>query len=259
VLLWVLIWETAFRLSGKEEFLFPRPSTVMASVLEGFTSGGIRLDERGKLLLPPMVDALTVSLGRLLQGYGLALVLGITLGLLLAYTRFFRWLFGPLVLGVQSLPSICWVPVAILVFGLEPSAILFVVLMGSLGSISIATADGLRQIPVTYQRVAGTFGASFYQRLLWVSIPAALPTFTSGLKQGWSFAWRSLLAGEMICHGGGIGMGLGGLLDQSRNLTDYARVAALMIVLVCVSVLVDRFVFQRMEQRVQRRWGLGRK
>jgi NitT/TauT family transport system permease protein len=238
----------AFRLSGKEEYVFPRPWPVLLALKDGLLDGGF-------------LKALALSLWRLVFGYSIALVVGVVLvlGLLLAYTRFFAWLFGPLVLGVQSLPSICWIPVAIIAFGLAPAAILFVVVMGSLGSIAMATADGLRQVPVSYQRVAGTFGANFKQRLLWVAIPAALPTFTNGLKQGWSFAWRSLLAGELICHGAGIGFGIGGLLDDARNLADYARVAALMIVLVCVSVLVDRFVFRRLEVRVQQRWGLAGK
>ena len=183
----------------------------------------------------------------------LALVLGGTLGLLLACCRFCNWLIGPLVLGVQSLPSICWMPMAVLWFGINEKAILFVVLMGSLGSITMATRDGLRQVPVTYQRVASTFGASLRQRLLWVSLPAALPVFVSGLKQGWSFAWRSLLAGELLY---GVA-GMGGLLTMARDLADYARMFAAMLVIVGVSVLVDRAFFARLEQYVRTRWGLA--
>jgi NitT/TauT family transport system permease protein len=240
IALWALIWEMACW--RKDEFIFPRPWPVLLALKDGLLGG-------------EFLRALGVSLWRLLTGYCFALALGVVLGLLLAYTRFFAWLLGPLVLGIQSLPSICWIPVAIIVFGLAPAAILFVIVMGSLGSIAMATVDGLRQVPVAYQRVAGTFGANFRQRLLWVDIPAALPMFISGLKQGWSFAWRSLLAGELICHGAGIGFGIGGLLDEARNLADYTRVAALMIVLVCVSVLVDRFVFRRLEICVNQRCG----
>ncbi len=160
---------------------------------------------------------------------------------------------APLVLGVQSLPSICWMPFAILWFGLEEKAILFIVLMGSVGSITIATRDGLNQVPVTFQRVAGTFGASYWQQLFWVRIPAALPAFITGLKQGWSFAWRSLLAGELIKHI----VGVGGLLNTSRDANDYPRMYASMILILLVSVLVDKVLFSNAEKRVKAKWGMG--
>ena len=154
-------------------------------------------------------------------------------------------------LGIQSLPSICWLPVSILWFGLNERAILFVVLMGSVGSITIATRDGLNQIPTTYRRVAGTFGASFWQRLFWVSVPAALPVFISGLKQGWSFAWRSLLAGELLQHV----VGVGTMIQDSRDLGEYPKMFASMILILLVSVLVDKVVFTNLETRVRARWG----
>lgn len=235
-----MAWETAFRLSGSESWQFAPPADVFRALWEGLADRSFP-------------HALLASLCRIVLGFSLALLLGSALGLSLAYSRFCNWLLGPLVLGVQSLPSICWMPVAVLWFGLNERAILFVVLMGSLGSITMATRDGLRQVPVTYQRVASTFGASLPQRLLWVSLPAAFPVFISGLKQGWSFAWRSLLAGELLY---GVA-GMGGLLTMARDLADYARMFAAMIVIVCVSVLVDRALFSRLEQRVRLRYGLA--
>lgn len=237
---WLLAWQTAFELLGKESWQFAPPAAVFQALWEGVADKSF-------------LEALWASLCRIACGFGLALVLGSVLGLLLACSRTCNWLAGPLVLGVQSLPSICWMPVAVLWFGLNERAILFVVLMGSLGSISMATRDGLRQVPVAYQRVASTFGASLTQRLLWVSLPAAFPVFISGLKQGWSFAWRSLLAGELLY---GVA-GMGGLLTMARDLADYARMFAAMIVVVSVSVLVDRAIFSRLEQYVRERWGLA--
>ncbi|MCY3022612.1 MAG: ABC transporter permease [Planctomycetota bacterium] len=240
---WLLVWETAFRLSGKEPWQFAPPSEVLSALWAGVADH-------------TFLQALGRSLGRIGCGFGLALLLGTGMGFLLVHSRLCNWLAGPLVLGVQSLPSICWMPVAVLWFGLNERAILFVVLMGSVGSITMATRDGLRQIPVTYQRVASTFGASLTQRLLWVSLPAALPVFISGLKQGWSFAWRSLLAGELLYAVAGR-EGMGGLLTMARDLADYARMFAAMILIVCVSVLVDRVIFSRLEQHVRVRWGLA--
>jgi NitT/TauT family transport system permease protein len=235
----------AFRLSGREAYQFAPPSDVLSALWSGVADWSFG-------------DALCRSMLRIGIGFGVALVLGFTLGFLLVHNRTCNWLIGPLVLGVQSLPSICWMPVAVLWFGLTERAILFVVLMGSLGSITMATRDGLRQVPVTYQRVASTFGASLTQRLLWVSLPAALPVFISGLKQGWSFAWRSLLAGELLYSVAGK-EGMGGLLTMARDLADYARMFAAMIVIVCISVLVDRVIFNRLEQHVRLRWGLSAK
>src|SRR6185503_18611702 len=134
----------------------------------------------------------------------------------------------PLILGVQCLPSICWLPVAILWFGLNEKAILFVVLMGSVGSITMAARDGLKQIPTTWLRVADTFGAGRWQRLAFVQLPAAVPVFITGLKQGWSFAWRSLLAGELLYRV----VGVGGLLTEARDLADYPRMFAVMLLVV---------------------------
>lgn len=238
--MWILAWQTAYKLLGRESWQFAPPADVFKALWGGLADKSF-------------LKALLASLCRIACGFGLALLLGSVLGLALACSRACNWLAGPLVLGVQSLPSICWMPVAVLWFGLNERAILFVVLMGSLGSITMATRDGLRQVPLTYQRVASTFGASLAQRLLWVSLPAALPVFISGLKQGWSFAWRSLLAGELLY---GVA-GMGGLLTTSRDLADYARMFAAMIVIVSVSLLVDRTIFSRLEQRVRARWGLA--
>jgi NitT/TauT family transport system permease protein len=235
---WILTWATVYELFGKDSLNFPSPWLVLETLWDGLRGDFPR--------------AALASLARIGIGFGAALALGTLFGVLLASHRFFEWFFGPLVLGVQCLPSICWLPVAILWLGLSERAILFVVLMGSLGSIAIATRDGLRQVPATYLRVAGTFGASVWQRLLWVSIPAALPAFVTGLKQGWSFAWRSLLAGELIYRV----VGVGGLLTEARDLADYPRMFAVMFVIVGISVLIERLVFRRLELLVRARWGL---
>lgn len=250
IIVWLAIWQLAFVLSGKEAWEFSPPGDVVKSLAEGVAGPG---DAHSPSF--PILRGILASLGRVAYGYGLALIIGVTIGLLLVSSRFVEWLLGPLILGVQSLPSICWLPVSILWFGLNEKAILFVVLMGSLGSITIATRDGLRQVPLTYTRVASTFGASGLQRLLWVSIPAALPVFISGLKQGWSFAWRSLLAGELLYRSTSAGT----LLTDARDLADYPRMFAVMIMIVVVSILVDRVVFANLEARIHARWGLTTK
>lgn len=236
---WLLIWETGYRVFGGEDSVgFPSPWSVIESFREGLFDGSF-------------FSALAASLLRVGYGFGLALLIGVTLGLIIFSSRFGQWLLGPLVLGVQSLPSICWMPFAILWFGLNEKAILFIVLMGSVGSICIATRDGLTQVPNMYRRVAGTFGASKWQSLWWVFVPSAMPVFASGLKQGWSFAWRSLLAGELIKHV----VGVGSQLDESRNNFEYPKMFATMFLIVIASVIVDKLVFGQFEKYVRSKWG----
>jgi NitT/TauT family transport system permease protein len=233
----MVLWEAAVKLFHGSYAAVP-PSQVLTEFVGGMAGA----------YWPPLL----ASLRRILLGYGMALVIGVTLGSMIASNRFCEWLFGMLVMGVQSLPSICWLPVAILWFGLNERAILFVVLMGSVGSITIATRDGLRGVPPIFHRVGDTFGASAWQKLLFVSLPAALPSVVSGMKQGWSFAWRSLMAGELLYHS----RSLGSLLSDSRDLADYPRMYSVMLLVVLASVLVDRTVFTRLERSVRARWGL---
>jgi len=234
-----MLWATAYELLGGDSPTFPSPWAVLNDLVSG-----LREDYLG---------ALGASLLRLSYGFGLAMVMGSALGVALALSRTAEWLLGPLVLGVQCLPSICWLPVAILTFGLSEKAILFVVLMGSVGSITMAVRDGLKQVPTTWLRVADTFGAGRLQRLFQVQIPSAVPGFITGLKQGWSFAWRSLLAGEMLYRI----VGVGGLLTEARDLAEYPKMFAVMLLIVGISVLVDQILFGVLERRVRARWGIA--
>ena len=200
-----------------------------------------------------MLRGLAASLGRVALAFGFSIVVGTALGALMAASWLAAALLGPLVVGIQSLPSICWLPVAVLWFGLNERAILFVATMGSVPSIVVATRDGLLQIPLPYQRVASTFGATPWQRMLLVQVPAAVPSFLAGLKQGWSFAWRSLLAGELLYRS----TSAGSLLTDARDLADYPRLFAVILLLMLVSVTVDRALFGALEARVRRRWELA--
>jgi NitT/TauT family transport system permease protein len=193
------------------------------------------------------------SLGRLGQGYLISVVIGIPLGAALARSPGLRFAIKPLVMGLQALPSICWLPLAILWFGLSDAAILFVVVMGSLLSVTIATEDGVASIQPQLLHVAGTLGIRGPRLYLGVLLPAALPGITTGLKLGWSFAWRALMAGELLFVSGGLGQ----LLTEGRELLDAAQVMAVMLAIVTVGVTMDRVIFQPVEARVRERWGLA--
>jgi NitT/TauT family transport system permease protein len=196
--------------------------------------------------------AVVRSLGRLAQGYGLSVVLGIPLGMVMGRSALARAAVRPVVLGLQALPSICWLPLAILWFGLSEAAIVFVVVMGSLLAVAIATEDATLSVDPMLLRAAGTLGIRGLRFHLGVLVPAALPGILTGLKLGWSFAWRALMAGELLFVAGGLGQ----LLQAGRELLDAAHVMAVMATIVAVGTAVDRLVFRILELRVRRRWGL---
>jgi NitT/TauT family transport system permease protein len=199
-----------------------------------------------------LAAAVARSLGRLAQGYALSASIGVPLGVALARSEWLRNLLRPVVLGLQALPSICWLPLAILWFGLSETAILFVVVMGSLLAVSIASEDAVAGVDPVLLRAAGTLGIRGPRFHLGVLLPAALPGILTGLKLGFSFAWRALMAGELLFVAGGLGQ----LLQAGREVLDAAQVMAVMVVIVAIGMTVDRVLFRILELRVRRRWGL---
>ena len=232
-------WEALYRLNLWPPYIFPSMSSVAASLISGFADGSYPL-------------AIAVSLRRILIGYGLSLTIGIPLGLLLGRVKFVQDTLGSIVLGLQALPSICWLPLALLWFGLSEKAILFVVVMGAVLSVTLSTADGVHNTSPLYLRAARTMGARGLTLYIRVILPAALPAIISGMKLGWSFAWRSLMAGELLY----VSLGLGQLLTMGRELNDMAQVIAVMIVIVAIGLSVDRALFSPLERRIRERWGL---
>jgi NitT/TauT family transport system permease protein len=194
------------------------------------------------------------SLRRLIVGYALSLVGGVSLGLMLARSQLLRDSIGTVVAGLQALPSICWLPMALLWFGLSETAILFVVVIGSLLSITMATEAGVRNVPPLYLRAARTMGARGTTLYLRVILPAALPSIISGMRLGWTFAWRSLMAGELLFVSGGLGQ----LLATGRELGDMARVLSVMVVIVALGLVTEVLFFQRLDARVREVWGTDR-
>src|SRR5260370_30881003 len=195
---------------------------------------------------------IAVTMKRMLIGSSLSIVLGMILGLAVSSNKFLEETLGGLLVSLQSLPSICWIPLAVLWFGLTEKAILFVVLMGSLLSVTIAMEDGRKQMPKIYAMAGRNLGAKGF-RLFWsVLLPASLPFIVSGLKQGFAFGWRSLIQAEMIF----LSLGLGQLLMMGRDLNDMSQVIAVMILLIILGFIIDVLVFRTMDRKLQERWGL---
>lgn len=195
-----------------------------------------------------------ISIWRLLQGYFIATIIGFPLGLLVARSSLFEKTFGWMAVSLQSLPSICWIPLALLWFGRVgvTAPILFVTIMGSLFATIVTVADGIRNVPPLYARAGRTMGASGARLYFSVLLPAALPGILSGLKVGWGFAWRSLMAAELIVNFGGLGF----LLQRDREFGDANGVLATILVIIVIGLLVQGLLFKPAERKLQALWGL---
>jgi len=201
-----------------------------------------------------LLGAIKITLGRLLIGYAIGLVVGIPLGFLSAQHQYLHDTIGLLSLGFQTLPSVCWIPVALLWFGQTEPALLFVVVMGTLWSIIIATENGVHITSPIYVRSALTMGSRGIHTWIHVILPSSLPYLVSGMKQGWAFAWRSLMAAEIFVTVL-TGFGLGQLLHYGRDLNAMDQVFGIMLVIVLIGLLVDRTLFSPWEAFLRHRWG----
>jgi NitT/TauT family transport system permease protein len=201
----------------------------------------------------PYPPAIWASIWRLLQGYFVAVAIGFPLGLLVARFALAEKTIGWLSVSLQSLPSICWVPLALLWFGrLNEAPILFVTVFGALFATIVAVADGIRNVPPLLARAGRTLGADGPRLYFSVLLPAALPNIVTGLKIGWSFAWRSLMAAELIVNSGGLGF----LLERDRDNGDMEGVIATIIIIIVIGLAVQELVFAPLQKRLSTLWGL---
>jgi NitT/TauT family transport system permease protein len=207
------------------------------------------------LLHGDLLRATVITLQRAAVGYTVALVLGTALGLVMVRARTLRAALGPIVAGLQSMPSVAWFPLAILLFRLSEAAILFVVVLGAAPAIATGLVAGVDHIPPLLMRAGRVLGARGWNRYRHVLVPAALPGFVAGLKQGWAFAWRSLMAGELLVVIPGR-LSLGVQLQFAREFSDAAGLLAAMIVVLLIGVALDGLVFGRIERGIRARRGL---
>lgn len=237
-------WEVLYRAKIWSPVLVPSPITVGEYLVASARDG-------------TMLQATIVTMRRLVIGYVLSIIVGLPLGLLTARFKFVEDTLGVLALGLQTLPSVCWIPLALLWFGQTESAMLFVVVMGSLFSILIATDNGVRTVPPIYARAARTMGSKRLHTWVKVILPASLPFIVSGMKQGWGFAWRSLMGAEIYVT---IltGFGLGHLLHYGRELNAMDQVIGVMLVIIVIGLLADKVLFSPWEKFLYRRWGTAK-
>lgn len=196
--------------------------------------------------------AIAVSVKRLLKGYLVSLSIGIPLGVLIGRIKLLSETVGSLILGFQTLPSICWLPLAILWFGLGEKPIIFVVIIGAIFSVLLSTEAGVKNVPPLYIRAAKTMGTKGWRIYTSVLVPAALPSIITGMKLAWSFSWRALMAGELLSPD----IGLGQILMMGRDLADINQVVSVMVMITVLGLAIDRILFINLEASVRRKWGL---
>lgn len=240
LVLWQLLWAAAFW----PEYKLPSPISVWHEFTKVIVDGEIW-------------GILWTSLHRAVLGFAASVVIATPLGLLVAKVRVVRAAIGSLLAGLQSLPSVAWVPAAVLWFGLTDSTIYFVVLMGAIPSIANGLVAGIDQIPPILPRVGHVMGAGRLDSARLILLPAALPGYIAGCKQGWAFSWRSLMAAEIIAISPQLGIGLGAYLKQGSDYNSMSEVIAAIFLILIVGIGIELLAFRPLERRVLQSRGLS--
>ena len=242
LLVWA-VWQWAFSQHFVPDWKLPSPSQVWNAIHYQYEQGTITV-------------AVFNSLRRAVIGFFLAVLIGTPLGILVARVKVIRTTLGPVLSGLQQLPSVAWVPAAVIWFGLTNKTIFMVVLLGAVPSIANGLVSAIDQIPPLYLRAGQVMGARGFATVRFILLPAALPGFISGLEQGWAFAWRSLMAAELIAISPQLGAGLGQLLETGRQLGDMPLVIGSIILVLITGICVERIGFAPLRRRILSNRGL---
>jgi NitT/TauT family transport system permease protein len=242
VLIVLALWQLVVMTRWRPEFVLPSPVDVLGRLWS-------------EMQKPTIWGAIATTLRRGIWGFALAIVIGVAVGVLVARFRILRAAIGSLITGLQTMPSIAWFPLAILLFKLSENAITFVVILGAAPSIANGLIHGVDHIPPVLRRAGRVLGARGIDEYRHVVLPAAMPSFVAGLKNGWAFAWRSLMAGELIVVIA-FQASLGQLLQVNRDLSDAKGLLAVMLVILAIGILIDSVVFGTVERRIREKRGL---
>lgn len=237
----LVVWQLVVASGWKPEYVLPGPAEVFAKLFANFGA---------------IMSSAANTLRRAVVGFAAAIVIGVALGTLVSGSRVMRSAIGSLITGLQTMPSIAWFPLAILLFTLSEQAIYFVVVLGAAPSIANGLIAGVDNVAPLLTRAGRALGARPWPRFVHVTLPAATPTFVGGLKQGWAFAWRSLLAGELLVVVPGV-YALGQRLQYEQEFADAAGLMAVMLVILAIGIAVDLVFFGSVERWVRRRHGLS--
>ncbi|WP_406391190.1 ABC transporter permease [Streptomyces sp. NBC_00887] len=243
VVLVILVWQLLVWAKVTEDYKLPPPSAVWNSVADMWVQG-------------TLLEVVWTSVSRGLLGFLMAVAIGTPLGLLVARVKLVRAAIGPILSGLQSLPSVAWVAPAVIWLGLNDSMMYAVILLGAVPSVANGLVSGVDQVPPLFLRAGRTIGATGLRGTWHIVLPAALPGYLAGLKQGWAFSWRSLMAAEIIASSPDLGLGLGQLLENGRNNFDMPGIFLAIILILFVGIAIDLLIFSPLERRVLRSRGL---
>ncbi|ARI78283.1 ABC transporter permease [Halobacillus mangrovi] len=233
------IWQLVFTANIFEDIVFPSPIKVAGALYEGFSSGDL-------------INALGASFKHLFSGLSLAILFGTTIGVILGKSKQADETAGMYLIALQSIPSIVWVPLAIMLFGFSEFAVVFVVVLGGTFVMALNVRSAIHSVPPQLVRAARTMGTNGVPLFFRVEVPSSVPYFITGIRLAWAFSWRALMAGELLSNGPGLGYSL-------RYAQDYARmdqVIGIIIIIGVIGAIVDQVVFSKLEKNVMKRWGL---
>jgi NitT/TauT family transport system permease protein len=241
VVIVLLIWQLVVWSQWKPEYVLPGPRTVFSDLGDVITTADFW-------------DGVRLTLTRALTGFALAVAIGTLVGAAVSRFAPLRAAVGSLITGLQTMPSIMWFPLAILLFQISESAIMFVVIIGAAPSVANGLISGIDYVPRTWLRVGQVLGMKGIAKYRHLILPASLPSFISGLKQGWAFSWRSLMAGELLVIVPGA-LSIGVRMQQARDLSDSSLVICYIIVVLVIGILID-LLFNAADNSLRKRWGL---
>jgi NitT/TauT family transport system permease protein len=235
----LVIWQTTVRILAISPSLMPAPTDVVNAIVQGFSDKTLIYD-------------ILASFRRLAIGLSIAIILGICLGILLAKNKTADETLGTLILALQSVPSIVWLPIAIMWFGLNETSVIFIVVLGATLVMTINMRIGIKNVHPLYIKAAQTMGSKGIDMFIRIIFPASIPYAVTGVRLGWAFAWRALMAGEILSTGPGLGY----TLKYASDFGNMSMVIGIMIIIGVIGTIVDLIFFQRIEQNVIKRWGL---
>lgn len=228
-----------YRIGIWPQFMFPSPFTVADTLMTGFTKGNYLI-------------ALMYSLKRLLTGYVIAVILGIILGIIITSNETINQTFGAFILSLQSVPSVVWLPLALLWFKMGETSIIFIVVIGGLWNMIMSVASGIKNVDPVLIGCGKNLGYKGIKLFTKIILPASIPHIITGMRMAWAFCWRALMAAEII----GTGHGLGQILMWGRDMGNMSTVLAIMIIIATTGLVTDSLIFKRVEETVFKRWGL---
>jgi len=235
----VAVWQAVYLAGFYPPFLLPSPSTVFQKFLEMASSG-------------ELAQGMFVTSGRLVAGFSIAVGLGVAVGLLMVSFKRFGRVLNSYSVGLQSFPSIAWVPFAILLVGLNNAGIVFVMVVSSVFSVMVSTYSGIMNVPPIYVKAAKNMGAKGTKLFTSVMLPASLPSMITGLRQAWSFSWHALIGAEILMAT----VGLGALLEFGAEFVQMDQIIASMVIIFAIGIFADKLIFSRLEDSVRAKRGL---